>query len=207
VRTDRLDAAVWEQARSLLSQPDRLRAEYDRRVRVAQSGEGTQERSVMEARARKLRTAIGRLIDAYAEGLIEKGEFEPRISRLKERLTQAEEQERRLAEEAAQVQEMTLLVSRLDAFAASVQQRLDEVDWETQRTLIRTLVKQVTIDREEVHIVFRINPDTLPAPPTDASLHDCWGRDHPALGCPTPAARSSAPVPLPRTIPFLHRYP
>jgi hypothetical protein len=57
-----------------------------------------------------------------------------------------------------------------------VQQRLDDVEWDTQRTLIRTLVKQVTIDREEVHIVFRIHPEALPAPPTDPSLHYCWGR-------------------------------
>jgi site-specific DNA recombinase len=182
VRTDRLDAAVWEQVRSLLSQPDRLRAEYDRRLSVAQSGAETQERGVLETHARKLRTAVGRLIDAYTEGLIEKTEFEPRISRLKERLAQAEEQVRRVAEEAAQQQELTLLISQLETFAAMVQQRLDEVDWQTQRTLIRTLVKRVAIDREEVNIVFRINPATLPAPPTDGSLHYCGRRDLAPVG-------------------------
>jgi site-specific DNA recombinase len=183
VRTDRLDAAVWEQVRSLLSQPDRLAAEYQRRLAAAQAGATMPERSTLEAHARKLRTAIGRLIDAYTEELIEKAEFEPRISRLKERLAQAEEQVRQLTEEAAQQQELTLLISRLETFAATVQQQLDAVDWQTQRTLIRTLVKQVAIDREEVHIVFRINPEALPAPPTDASLHYCWGRVCPINRC------------------------
>jgi hypothetical protein len=37
---------------------------------------------MVEAQLGKLRRGLGRLIDAYAEGLIEKGEFEPRIARL-----------------------------------------------------------------------------------------------------------------------------
>jgi site-specific DNA recombinase len=181
VRTDQLDAAVWEQVRGLLAQPDRLRTEYQRRLAQPSSAAHTQDRTTLEAQARKLRSGIGRLIDAYAEGLIEKPDFEPRISRLKERLAKLEEQVREHVDDAVQQRELTLLIGQLDAFAATVQQRLDQVDWQTQRTLIRTLVKRVAIDREEVNVVFRINSAALPSPPTEPSLHYCGRGNNPAL--------------------------
>jgi site-specific DNA recombinase len=37
-----------------------------------------------EAQISKLRQGMGRLIDSYTEGLIDKGEFEPRLTRLKQ---------------------------------------------------------------------------------------------------------------------------
>ena len=39
----------------------------------------------------KLRRALGRLIDGYAEGLIAKHEFEPRIAQMRRRIAQLEE--------------------------------------------------------------------------------------------------------------------
>jgi site-specific DNA recombinase len=168
----------------LLSQPDRLSAEADRRLRVAQAGAATQERSTLQGHARKRRTASGRLIAAYTEGLIAKGEVEPRISRVKARLAQAQEQLRQIAAAVAQQQALTLLISRLATLAATVPQRLEAVAWPTPRTRIRPRVKRVAIDREEVPLVFRINPEALPAPPTDGSLHYGWRREYCALGAP-----------------------
>ena len=40
VRTDLLDAAVWEDVRHLLSEPERVRAEYERRLAGAEAGPG-----------------------------------------------------------------------------------------------------------------------------------------------------------------------
>jgi site-specific DNA recombinase len=49
---------------------------------------------------------MARLIDGYAEGLIEKGEFEPRIKRMKQRATILEDQLQQLADEAVQQREL-----------------------------------------------------------------------------------------------------
>jgi len=38
IRTDMLDAAVWEDVRQLLSEPERVRGEYERRLRGARRG-------------------------------------------------------------------------------------------------------------------------------------------------------------------------
>jgi len=183
VRTDQLDAAVWEQVRGLLAEPDRLLTEYQRRLAQPSTAAHTQDRLTLEAQARKLRSGIGRLIDAYAEDLIEQADFAPRISRLKERLAKLEAQVQELVDAAAQQRALTLLSGQLAAFAATIQDRLDQVDWDTQRTLIRTLVKRVAIDREEVNVVFRINPAALPAPPSEPRLHYCGrGNDAPLWG-------------------------
>jgi len=49
----------------------------------------------------RLRQGIARLIDSYAEGLIDKDEFEPRIARMRERLKQIEEQAQQVKDEAS----------------------------------------------------------------------------------------------------------
>ena len=41
---------------------------------------------------------MGRLIDSYAEGLIDKDEFEPRVTRLKERVAALEAQAKQVSE-------------------------------------------------------------------------------------------------------------
>ena len=94
-------------------------------------------------------------------------------------VTSLEGQIRDLAEQAAQQRDLALVIGQVETFAATVRQQLDTLDWEAQRTLIRTLVKRVEIDREEVHVVFRINPATLPPPANDPSSHYCWGREYP----------------------------
>ncbi len=157
VRTDRLDAAVWAEVRGLLEDPRRLADEYRRRL--ATPPPDTADRAATEAQLRKLRQGLARLIDSYAEGLIDKGEFEPRIGRLRQRIGVLEAQARELADAALLQSELHLVVDRLETFAVRVQDRLATADWATQRELIRALVKRVEIDHGQVTVVFRIDGD------------------------------------------------
>src|SRR5689334_6777188 len=86
VRMDLLDAAVWEDVRGLLAEPSRVEAEYRRRLAGRQpAGESQGEALGKMIQAAKRR--ISRLIDAYGDGLMEKGEFEPRVLRARARLS------------------------------------------------------------------------------------------------------------------------
>ena len=78
LRTDVLDAAVWEDVRQLLSEPQRVRTEYERRLEGPETGPGREVMHLnkMIANVKKM---ISRLIDAYGDGLLDKSEFEPRI--------------------------------------------------------------------------------------------------------------------------------
>ena len=87
VRADLLEAAVWSEVERLLRDPGRIAAEHERRLR--RGGEGdleAQNLAAVEAQLQRLRRGIGRLIDGYAEGLIERAEFEPRVAGLRQRL-------------------------------------------------------------------------------------------------------------------------
>ena len=181
VRTDLLEAAVWEQVCLLLKDPQRLAQEYERRL---QTPAKDQDSACLQAQAAKLRQGVARLIDSYAEGIINKQEFQPRIEHTKERLAKVEEQVRLLSEEISRQSELRLIITRLEEFSARVSEHLEQADWKTKRELIRTLVKRVEIGPAEVEIVFRIEPGLLPTNPEHDSLPDCGRRGHCSLRHP-----------------------
>src|SRR5215468_10957839 len=157
VRTDLLDLAVWQEVCTLLTHPERLAEEYRRRLQPETRATGTPLTAV-EEQIGKLRQGVARLIDSYADGLIDKGEFEPRILRLRQRLARLEEQRQQLAEEAPRHTELQLIIRRLEDFATKVRDGLEAADWTSQRDLIRALVKRVEVAQGNVNIVFRIDP-------------------------------------------------
>src|SRR3954467_7268498 len=181
LRTDRADAAVWQEVQRLLQNPDMIAAEYERRLHRAQHPDPNRPDLVTaEAQIAKLRRGIDRLIDGYAEGLIEKAEFEQRITGLRQRIKTWEQQAASLQDEAALRRTLSLIIGRLEDFAKQVQQRMTAPDWSLQRDLIRLLVKRVEIDHDEINVVFRVAPPPAllpPGPKGGRSLQDCWRVD------------------------------
>jgi site-specific DNA recombinase len=173
VRSERLEAAVWEEVCGLLADPGRLQQEYERRLQPAPAGQRETEHAGLEARLGKLRQGLGRLIDGYADGLLEKGEFEPRLSRQRERIGQLEEQLQALAEQTTLQAELRLILGRLEEFAVQVREGLAAADWSRRRELIRTLVKRIEIDEAAVEVVFRVPPAPFESGPERGILHHC----------------------------------
>jgi site-specific DNA recombinase len=180
VRTDRLDAAVWQRVEDLLQDPGRLAAEYQRRLDQAQSGDGGRaDIAVLEAQMAKLRRGIGRLIDSYAEGVIDKIDFEPRITGFRQRLAELELRRKALLDEAALQTTLSLIIGRLEDFAGRVRDTLSTIDWHQRRELIRLLVKRVEVDPDAINIVFRVAPVPSGPASTDPggpSLQNCRRR-------------------------------
>ena len=175
VRTDVLDAAVWEDVRRLLSEPERVRAEYERRLRGAETGP-SQEVEQLNKLISNVKKMISRLIDAYGDGLLDKSEFEPRISAARERLAKLEDECRQRIGEATQEAELRLVIGQLEEFARRVSQELQEPDWDTRREIVRALVKQVEVDEQEVRIVYRVSPSPFEGGPRQGRSQHCWGR-------------------------------
>ena len=179
-RTDLLDVAVWQEVWTRLAHPERLAEEYRRRLQPETRAKRTSLAPV-EAQLGKLRQGVARLIDRYAERLIDKDEFEPRITRLRQRLARLEEQRQAGADEAALQTELQLISGRLEDFATTVHSGLEAADWASQRDLIRTLVKRVEVARDQVNIVFRVDPYAGDPDPEKKSLQLCRGSKHPSL--------------------------
>jgi site-specific DNA recombinase len=195
LRTDLLDAAVWQEVENVLRDPARIAAEYERRLEVARRSdpEGLNLTAV-ETQLSKLRRGMGRLIDSYAEGLIERAEFEPRIAGFRQRIQAWEAQAKALQDEAAQRHTLSLILGRLEDFAHHVQDRMSELDWHKRRELIRLLVKRIEIDHERINVVLRIGP---PSPRSDQSgiataLQNCSRRDRADAAGPSSAVHRRA---------------
>jgi site-specific DNA recombinase len=95
-------------------------------------------------------------------------------------------------DEAEAERELTLMIGRLEEFAARVRDGLNDLDWAGKQALIRTLVRRVEINRNHVEIIFRVPP---PAPETSRPLeppsdretwHHCTDDQHLHCGTPGP---------------------
>lgn len=157
VRTDHLDQVVWQEARALLENPGRMQEEFLRRRRP-RKGSAWDDSSLVKSQISKVRAGISRLITGYADGLLDKSEFEPQVKRLKERQAKLETQAKQLADEASMESEIQLVIGRLEEFASRVKSGLEQANWMARRDIIRTLVKRVEIEEKQVNVVFRVTP-------------------------------------------------
>src|SRR4051794_35795463 len=202
-----LDTAVWEQVCRLLEDPARVLHEYERRLQAARTGPRRVELEAVDRQLTKLRGGIGRLIDSYAEGLIDKAEFEPRLSELRRRVAKLEADAGALKTSAEQTRCLRLVIGKLEAFAAIIADRLDVADWATQRDLIRTLVQRIEIDDDHVRVVFRIDPGPSDRGGSRNLLQHCPPREQELAreGHDQGLARAAAGIRRPRPVPLRQR--
>lgn len=174
VRTDKLDEAVWNKVCSVLKEPKRVEKEFERRLKATEKADSP-ESGVLKSQLSKLRKGKDRLIDSYAEGHIEKDEFVPRIKRLKKRVKSLEEQEKKLQEAGELESELRLIITKIEEFSEQVRQGLDDADWETRQEIIRAVIKEIEIGKDEINVIFRIEPSSFNPRPQE-SVQLCWGR-------------------------------
>src|SRR5262249_32515099 len=86
LRTELLDAAVWQDVVALLQNPQQLDQEYQRRLQGQEATAETAAQASLRKRSQQVQRGIARLIDACADGLLEKAEWEPRLRAARERL-------------------------------------------------------------------------------------------------------------------------
>lgn len=174
LRMDQADAVVWQEVCRLLEEPQRLEQEYRERLHPQQD---PGEHAGLQTQMSKLRRGIARLIDSYTDGLINKEEFEPRVTRMRERMKHLEEQAQRLKEALEVEDELRLILGRLELFATKVKDGLQHADFQTRRDITRALVKRVEVDEQQVRVVFRVSPASSPFSSDDASPNwQDWGR-------------------------------
>jgi site-specific DNA recombinase len=147
------------------------------------------------------------VIDAYQDGLIDRSEFEPRLHHAQDRLRNLNTQISTLVAEQDRAQDLRVVIGQLEAFAKMVDSNLDQVDWSTQRQLIRTLVKQIEIGGEVVKVVYRIDRLPFARAPEGGLLQHCSRREGAALWDATALVRSLRRTTLAILGAFDHRHP
>jgi site-specific DNA recombinase len=184
VRTDLIEDVVWEDVRSLLSEPERIEQEYQRRLDNKSKSRRSQTGPSLVVVIKRVQRAIARLIDAYEDGLLDRAEFQPRIKSAKDRLTKLQAEAEAQAEQETEEQQLRLAIGQLKEFAGQVKEGLQDVDWMTRREIIRALVKRVEVDKENVRVVYKVSPSPFADSPERGIMQHCWRRDHRTLRRP-----------------------
>lgn len=158
IRGDLLEKAVWDEVVKILQNPDWLEREYKRRLATGE----TNDALTMGSEQKKLRNTIARMIDGYADGMIEKREFEPRIKQARAKLSRIETQLQKAQETADAGRQLRLLIVQLGDFSSNILSNLQSLEFETKRSVIRALVKRVDIDVDSVNVTFRFGDIEMP---------------------------------------------
>jgi len=179
VNAVRLEEAVWADVCQLLAEPERIEAEYRRRLERKDQGAQAREQARLKGRIKELDRTIARLIDAYAEGLLDKGEFEPRIARIRQQQERAAKELQSQVDEESLQQEIRLISGHLKDFARQVKAGLGQADWETQRKIIAALVRRVEVEGERVRVVYRVDTSPIASNGQKTGLQHCSRRSDP----------------------------
>ncbi len=203
VRTDLLEEALWQDVCSLLQEPQRIAREHERRMAKPVQDDSLES---LKALTQKVKRGMGRLIDAYQDGLIDRAQFEPRLAQAQERLQTLNDQITTLAAEQSRQQDLQLVISQVETFAKMLEGSLEQADWSTKRQVIKTLVKQIEIGSEGVKVVYRIDSLPFVQAPERGVLQHCWWGERSALRDATVVVRSLRRAMLAILRVFDHRY-
>lgn len=163
IRTEVLEIAVWEEVQGLLKDPKRLSEEYQRRIDELKKSPLDDTLETLNKQEKRLNLSASRLIDSYVTGSINKEEFEPRIKMIKKNLKMLEQQKAAITSQKNLKKELHLIVTSIEKFRSSIETSLEHINWHAKRDIIRTVVKRVEINYDEVNVVFRVPQPSHPA--------------------------------------------
>jgi site-specific DNA recombinase len=156
IQGELLETAVWRKVCDLLTNPRKLEQQF-------QDGSGAatslQDIENLRAQRRKLQHGLERVIDSFAEGLIDKEQLTPRMTRTKSRIAELDTKISADTGDADHQKRLRFLASRLHELAASVGPHIADADWERRREIIRSLIQRIEIGPKIVTIVFRLSLD------------------------------------------------
>lgn len=157
VQGNLLDTAVWREVSNLLMNPERIELEPQDRSTTRTLLDNLE---TLRSQRAKLQHAVERLIDSFAEGLIEKEQFASRIARTKIRIADLDARIKADSGDFDHREHLQLATNRLRELAATIKPELASADWKRRREIIRTLVQRIDIDTEAIKIIFRANHST-----------------------------------------------
>jgi site-specific DNA recombinase len=153
IRQDHLDGIIWQKVVELLSNPDLVKAEINRRVEEIQSSNPTKRRKEsIEKELLRLGNNIQRLLDAYQEDLI-------KIEELRDRMPQLRKRQKALQSELASLEcalsdqkAVFRLATNIESFLDQLKSAADTLSVEGRQKVLRLIVREILIDDETVTI-------------------------------------------------------
>jgi site-specific DNA recombinase len=157
VRADYLDTVVWDHITALLTQPQLIRAEINKRLDTARSSDpAVRERQRLDSALAKASSGIARMIEAFGEQLITIDELRARMPDLRARETNLRNQIQALDAQLADREAYLALATDLEGFLSQLHTRAETSTLDERRRVLKLLVKDVLIGPEKITIRHRI---------------------------------------------------
>ena len=168
IRAEALDDLVWQEIRRHLLAPDLL-VKAQTSLTQCESLDQSFLSTQLEHTRKRLSQVKGerrRLLDVYQSGLIEKDEFESRISQVANRATQLQADLESFEQDSQQANASLNLSRRLHDFTSTIISRLDTMTFHERQTLVRSVLEEVVINDNVVKLYLKIPlPKPNPKPP------------------------------------------
>ncbi|MDR2609295.1 MAG: hypothetical protein LBC06_01715 [Rickettsiales bacterium] len=138
-----------------------IKKEYQRRISENKSDEPLGKK--LARREEEIKEGIKELMkDYYSKGnagkkrYISKEVFEQTIKELNESLKEIEEEKKKETNQKAVKTGINRIISSIKNFYSSIKSNLEQLDWGTKCGIIKALVGQIDIGRDQVEIGFQI---------------------------------------------------
>lgn len=153
IRQDYLDEVVWKHVLQLLEDPQLIRAEIRRRIKQIQDSSPTKRRKeAVEKEIIRVDKSIGKLLDAYQEGLIRLEELRRRMPGLRKRQEALNSELSSLENATANQQGFLRLAENLEDFLSRLRKTADSMSVNDRQKILRLLVKEILVDLETIKI-------------------------------------------------------
>ena len=153
VPVEHLDQLIWEQVWQLLSQPELVQAEIQRRLQEhRQSSPVEQRRGEVSRELARVQEQTDKLIDAYQEGLMDIKELRGRVSELKKRQGALEKEEQSLSLQAVERDRLLELTTSVERFMEQLKESAQSLDVLQKQRIVRLLVREVVVGQNRVTI-------------------------------------------------------
>jgi site-specific DNA recombinase len=163
-----LDGIVWTKVVELLTNPDLVRAEINRRIKAIQDANPTKQRKdTIEKELLRINNSIKKLLDAYQEDLIQLEELRVRMPQLRKREKALQAELASLESAVANQQAVFRLANNLESFLSQLRNAADTIDVKERQKLLQLIVKEIQVD--DKNIIIKHSVPLLPSNNTKES--------------------------------------
>lgn len=154
VRSDFVDAFVWDHLKTLLLQPAVLETQLDLQRQQGAPNTPTYERQLQrlnkETSAQQHRQV--RLLELYEDGLLEKEAYRQRSEVLRAKIEAIQREAEDLEAQSRQWQHTARMLEGIETFRAAVRQGIERASFEDRQQICRLVVERVEVRGEELSI-------------------------------------------------------
>jgi site-specific DNA recombinase len=168
IRSDTLDAFVFDQLRAVLLRPDLLLTGEQAVASIRPAPDDELLDAEVARMARRVDAADAehrRLVDLYQAGLIDLPELQRRNTEVEHRRRDLTQRRDALTTQRQELARDNHMRQRVHDFAERVRTGIDGLDFEQKQTLLRLLVEEVRVTGWHVQIQLRIALDKPPGGP------------------------------------------